>query len=44
MSTLKQWQQLWLEGLDYMFILLAEADTPEAWDEHINDSEQTSKQ
>ena len=22
MSTLKQWQQLWLEGLDYMFILL----------------------
>ncbi len=37
MSTLKQWQQLWLEGLDYMFILLAEADSPEAWDADVDD-------
>jgi len=37
MSTLKQWQQLWLEGLDYMFILLAEADSPEAWDADVGD-------
>lgn len=34
MSTLKHWQQLWLTSIDYMFILLAEADTPESWDEH----------
>ncbi len=34
MNTLKQWQQLWSQGLDYMFILLAEADTPESWDQY----------
>lgn len=38
MNTLKQWQQLWSQGLDYMFILLAEADSPETWDVDIDDS------
>jgi hypothetical protein len=37
MNTLKQWQQLWSQGLDYMFILLAEADSPEAWDTNLDD-------
>lgn len=37
MNTLKQWQQLWSQGLDCMFILLAEADSPEAWDANLDD-------